>query len=119
MDAVAAKSYSEQYEQMLREQLEQALDSIDRQEQAQINGTTLNWRVSKRRGRTRCGARMRTMPTISIRTAYRRRPPMQTDCAAQARAKLRLANYYNTYQNMLAQIHSLKDGQASDLRPGS
>ena len=37
MDAVAAKSYSEQYEQMLREQLKQALDSIDRQEQAQVN----------------------------------------------------------------------------------
>ena len=29
MDAVAAKSYSEQYEQMLREQLEQALSDLD------------------------------------------------------------------------------------------
>ena len=116
MDAVAAKSYSEQYEQMLREQLEQALDSIDRQEQAQINRyDTELARVEAARQNALRGAYADYANNINpygiqAEAAY------ANGLRGAGKSETALANYYNTYQNMLAQIHSLKDEQASDLR---
>ncbi len=116
MDAVAAKSYSEQYEQMLREQLKQALDSIDRQEQAQVNRyDTELARVEAARKDALRGAYADYAHNINpygiqAESAY------ANGLRGAGKSETALANYYNTYQNMLAQVHCLKDEQAGDLR---
>ncbi len=91
MDAVAAKSYSEQYEQMLREQLKQALDSIDRQEQAQVNRyDTELARVEAARQDALRGAYADYAHNINPYGIQAESAYANEACAARARARRRL-----------------------------
>lgn len=113
---MASKSYSEQYERMLREQLEKALDGIDMRERAQRERyEAQSARIEAARQEAMRGAYSdyaHNIDPYGIQAQAR----YADGLAGSGKSETALAAYYNTYQNALAQANSLKAQQETDLR---